>query len=158
MLKQPKYFILFVCISCLLLISSCTNDALSPEDEIKAFITSGKQAAENRSHSELADLVSGDYQDQKKLNKKQLTALARAYFFRHKNIHLFTKIDSIDFKNDKQAFVVVYVAMAGSAIANLNTLNSLRARIYRFELLLEKNEDWLLRQAKWKSAKLKDSL
>jgi len=142
----------------MLSLTSCTDEALTPEDEIKAFIASGKEAAENRSHNDLGYLVSNDYQDQKNLNKKQITALARAYFFRHKNIHLFTKIDTINFKDNNQAFVVVYVAMAGSAIVDLNTLSSLRARTYRFELLLEKNEEWLLRQAKWKSAKLNDIL
>jgi len=158
MFIQPEKSFLFVCICCVLLISSCADEALTPEDEIKAYIASGKEAAENRSHSDVADLISENYKDQKNLDKKKIAGLARAYFFRHKNIHLFTKIDSIDFKDDNQAFVIVYVAMAGSAIVDINTLGSLRARIYRFDLLLEKNEEWLLRQAKWNRAKLKDIL
>jgi len=64
--------------------------------------------------------------------------MARGYFFTHKNIHLFTQIESIHFLNDKSAFVTVHVAMAGAVITDINALSRLSARIYKFELQLIK--------------------
>jgi len=137
---------------------SCSSEKLSPEDEIKQYIESGKLAAENRSYSDLAELISEQYKDHKGLNKKRLKNMARAYFLTHQNIFLLTKIDSINFQNENSAFVVVYVAMAGTVISDLNALSRLRSRIYKFELQLIKNDTWLLEQAKWKSANINDML
>ena len=139
-------------------ISSCSDTIISPEDEIKIFIETAKLAVEKRSHNDLADLIDENYQDRKNLNKKQLVKLSHGYFFTHKNIHLLTKIDSITFQNENSAFVVLHVAMAGSVISDLNAITSLRARVYRFELQLIKNNVWLLQQASWKSAEIKDML
>jgi len=156
LINKNKIVILYI--SIIFFLSSCAEKTLLPEEEIKAYISAAKQSAESRSHNDLADLISEHYQDQKSLNKKKIASLARAYFFRHKNIHLFTKLDSINFQKDKEAFVVVYVAMAGTAITDVNMLSNLRARIYRFELLLIKNNEWLLQQARWSPAKLTDIL
>ena len=54
--------------------------------------------------------------------------------------------------------MTLYVAMAGSVISNIEALESVRARIYRFELGLIRNDsdDWLLRYAEWQPAKLFD--
>jgi len=142
----------------LVFLSSCTNEEISPDDEIKQYIESGKLAAENRSHGDLADLISDQYRDHKGLNKKRVKNMARAYFLTHQNIYLFTKIDSITFQNKESAFVVLHVAMAGTAINSLDAINRLSARVYQFELQLIKNNEWLLQQAKWKPANLQDIL
>lgn len=139
-------------------ITSCSDEVTSPEEEIKQYIKSGKLATEERNHSELADLIDERYKDQRDWNKLDIKKVARAYFFTHKNIHLLTKIDSIDFQNKNSAFVVLHVAMAGNVITDLNSLSSLRARIYKFELQLIKNDVWLLQQAKWETANIKDML
>jgi len=152
--KLISSFLIFIFI-CL---TSCSGDKTSPEDEIKQYIESGKLAAENRSHSELADLIDKQYRDHKGLDKKQLKNMARGYFFTHENIHLLTKIESIDFQNENNAFVVLHVAMAGNTIKDLNAITRLRARVYRFELQLIKDDTWLLQQAKWKSADIADML
>ncbi len=145
----PLYFIFLI---------SCSNEILSPEDEIKQYIKSGKLAAENRSHSDLANLISEQYQDQRGWDKKQIKNMARAYFLMHQNIHLLTKINSIDFQDKNSAFVVLHVAMAGTAISDAAAITMLRAKVYKFELQLIKNETWLLKQAKWKQASIRDML
>jgi len=152
--KFISSFFLFVII-CL---TSCSEDVLSPEDEIRQYIESAKLAAESRSHSELADLIDEQYRDHKGLDKKQLKNMARGYFFSHENIHLLTKIESINFQNENNAFVVFHVAMASNIIKDLNAITRLRARVYRFELQLIKKDMWLLQQAKWKPADIKDIL
>ncbi len=138
------------------LIQACSDNAESPEEEIRRFIDAGVSAAENRSVDELANLMHENYLDQKGYSKKQLGSLLRAYFLRHKNIHLLTKIDTIEILADNQAAVRMHVAMAGSVISDVDALSALRARIYRFELQLVKQDDWLLRHAVWAPASVGD--
>lgn len=138
------------------LFQACSESAVSPEDEIRLFVESGVSAAENRSLDELSSLMHDSYRDQKGYNKKRLSGLLRAYFFRHKNIHLFTKIESIELLADKQASVKLYVAMAGSAISDVDAIISLRARIYQFELQLIKDNEWLLQHATWSRSRIVD--
>lgn len=135
---------------------ACTDSSLSPEEEIKTFIEQGQLAIENRQHGDLSDMVSDSYKDQQGLNRKQLLGMLRGYFFRHKNIHLLSKIDSIQLQSSNRAFVILYVAMAGKAINDIDTLSSLRAKVIRIELQLEKEDDWKLRQASWKEGKISD--
>lgn len=140
----------------LILLQACSGSAISREEEIKQYIESGVKAAENRDTGDLAELIDESYADDKGLNKKQMIKLARLYFFRHKNIHLFTKIDSIEFPAENQALVSLHVAMAGSVISDTSLLAGLRAKIYKFELELIKQDKWLLHWASWQAASLGD--
>ena len=139
-----------------MLIQSCSGDPASPEAEIRAYIQSGVEAAESRSSDVLTELMHDNYADPKGYNKKQLAGLLRAYFFRHKNIHLLTKIDEIELLTENEATVRLHVAMAGSVIADADALSALRARIYRFELQLVKQGEWMLTQALWGPANIGD--
>lgn len=137
----------------LLLVQACSDDA-SPEDQIRLLIDKAVQAAEDRSVDGLGDLMHSNFIDQKGNNRMQLAKLLRLYFFRHKNIHLFTRIDSIEILSANQASVGLHVAMAGTVISDVSALSSLSARIYRFELQLIKQGDWLLRHASWEPASI----
>jgi hypothetical protein len=137
----------------LLLVQACSDDD-SAEDQIRHLIDNAVQAAENRSVDSLSDLMHNDFIDEKGNNRQQLAKLLRVYFFRHKNIHLFTRIDSIEMLSDNQTSVSLHVAMAGTVISDVSALSSLSARIYRFELQLIKQDDWLLRHASWEPASL----
>ncbi len=128
----------------------------SAEDQVRQYIENGVTAAENRSADDLADLIHDNYLDPRGINKNQLTKLFRLYFFRHKNIYLFTKLREINFLSDSQAQVSLYVAMAGTEISELTTLSSVRSQIYEFELQLIKQEEWLLREAKWQVVSIGD--
>ena len=143
-------------ISAALLIQACSDSAKSPEDEIRQFIDVGVQAGENRSVDDMSELIHPDYGDQNGYNRKQLGKLLRAYFFRHKNIHLFTRVDEIELLTDNEASVHLHVAMAGTVISDVTALSSLSARIYRFELRLSRQEEWLLRHASWAPASIAD--
>ena len=139
-----------------LLVLACSDNAISPEDEIRQFIEAGVEAGENRSVDDLSELIHPDYSDQSGYNRKQLGKLLRVYFFRHKTIHLFTRIDEIELLTDNEANVRLHVAMAGTVISDVNALSSLSARIYRFELQLFKQQEWLLRHASWAPANIAD--
>lgn len=149
--------IIIFCFLCLtFLLQSCSDNPMSREDEIKQYIERGVEAAENRSSSDLADMMHENYRDHKRLDKKQIRNLLRAYFFRHKNIFLFTKIREIKFDSDNEASVTLHVAMAGSVIADTRVLSSLRARMYKFKLQLVKQGEWLLQHAQWQQAGVQD--
>jgi len=137
----------------LVLAQACSDDG-SAEDQIRHLIDNAVRAAEDRSVDGLSELMHADFIDQQGNNRKQLSKLLRLYFFRHKNIHLFTRMDSIEMLSANQASVSLHVAMAGTVISDVNALSSLSARIYRFELQLVKQDDWLLRHASWKPASI----
>ncbi len=139
-----------------LFLLSCSDKELSPEDEIKLYIATAVEAAENRSAADVADLIHHNYSDHNNLDKIQIEKLLRVYFFRHKNIFLFTKNVEINMLSDSEANVSLNVAMAGSVISSVSMLSSLRARIYKFELELVKQDKWLLQSAKWQPAGLSD--
>jgi len=143
-------------IAAAVLVQACSDSARSPEDEIRQFIEAGVEAGENRSADDLSELIHPDYSDQNGYNRKQLGKLLRVYFFRHKSIHLFTRIDEIELLTDNEASVRLHVAMAGTVISDVNALSGLSARIYRFELQLFKQQEWLLRHASWAPASIAD--
>ena len=147
----------FYCFLCFfVLASACSDKPLSREEQVRQFVDIGVKAAESRSHRDLGELIDESYRDQKALTKTQLIKLIKLYFFRHKNIFLFTKINDIDFVTEDEATVSLHVAMAGSVISDASALLSLRAQIYRFELELVKKDGWLLREASWFPASMAD--
>lgn len=145
------------CLVCLVvMLQACSESSKSPQDEIRLYIQSFVQAAENRSVKDVSDLIHGSYLDQNGYNKQRIGSLVRAYFFRHKNLNFFTKVEEIQLLADNEATVSLYVAMAGSVIADVDAIAALRAKIYQFELQLIKEEDWLLHHASWKPARVLD--
>ena len=149
-------FGLVLLISAVLMLQACSDSADSPEEQIRQFIETAVEAGENRSVDGLTELVHPDYIDRNGYNRTQLGKMLRAYFFRHKNIHLFTRIDEIELLTDNEASVSLYVAMAGTVISDVTELAGLSARLYRFELQLQKRDEWLLRHASWAPASVAD--
>lgn len=143
-------------LSLALLVLSCSREDDSPEAQIRRFVAAGIEAAESRDSSALQDMLHIAYRDDRGYDRKQLAGLLRVYFLRHKNIHLFSKIDRIELINDSQARVNLHVAMAGSVIADVDALASLRAQIYRFELDLIRQPEWQLQHARWAPASAAD--
>ena len=140
----------------LILLQACSETAKSPENEIREFIKSGVEAAEDRNLDALSDLIHVNYLDQKGYNRQRIVGLLRAYFFKHKKFYLFTKIDEIDLIAENEAIVRLHVAMAGSVISDIDAIAALRARIYEFELQLIRKDDWLLQHASWRPASIID--
>jgi hypothetical protein len=138
------------------LTSGCSEPAKSPEDEIREFIAAGVAAAEDRDAGTLKDMVTRDYRDRRGYDREQIGKLLRLYFFRHKNIHLFYKIREINLIGREEARVTLHAAMAGQAITSPSLLSSLRARIYRFELDIVKDDVWRVRGGEWSPASASD--
>ncbi len=138
----------------LICLAACSQSVSTPEDEIRRFIERGIEAAEDRDSGELMSLVHEEFSGPRGLSHKTLKSTLQLYFLRHKNIHLFKKIDEIILRGSNDASVTLFVAMAGSVIADAGMLGSLRARIYRFELTLRREQDWLVKNAAWQPATL----
>ena len=136
---------------------ACSGD-ISKEDQVRQFIDAAKTAAENRSYVDLAQLIHEDYADHKTMNKSQLVSFTGRYFLTHKNIHLFTKIDEMVFYSENKVKVTLYVAMAGNVISDASLLLSLRAKVYKFELQLVKDDEWLLQLAHWQRSSVKEMM
>lgn len=153
MIKKAGFIVILIT---MVLLSACSDKEMTPEDEIRLYIKTGVDAAESRSANDLGELVHDLYLGQKGLGKPELIKLLRLYFFRHKNIFLVTKIREISFPSTTEASVTLHVAMAGSVIADASMLSSLRARIYKFELQLIKQDKWLLEHATWQPASTGD--
>lgn len=156
MAKRRGAWRLLVTLALLLSLGACSDDELSPEDEIRRFIERGAEAAEQRNVDDLAAMTHPDYRDQKGYNRQQLGKLLQAYFYRHRNIHLFTRIDEIQLLDANRADVNLHVAMAGSVISDVTALRGLRAQLYRFELQLVRQDEWLLQHASWSRARVAD--
>ena len=137
-------------------LAACSGGDPSPEEQIRQFIDAGVDAAENRSVDGVGERLHPNYLDQKGYNKKQLLTVLRGLFFRHKEIYLFTRVGDIELLSDREAIVKLHVAMAGSAISDINALASLRAQLYEFELHLIKGDEWQAQHAKWRRASLAD--
>ncbi len=135
-------------------VSGCSDESMSPDEEIRQFVKSGVAAAENRSLGDLLELIDNGYLDQNGYKKKQMTGLLRIYFARHSNIHLFTRVIRVELLGKNQAEVQLHVAMAGSVISDVDALSALHAQFYRFNLQLVKQEKWLLRSASWAPASI----
>ena len=138
------------------LLQACSNNEMTPEDQIRQYIEAGVAAAEARNSGDLADLIHDSYQDQRGYDRNKLEQLVKIYFLRHKNIYLFTKINKIDLFSPDKALVTMHVAMAGNRISDASVLTSLRARVYKFELSLLRDDSWLLQEARWKPAAIRD--
>lgn len=156
MLKILRYTALSLILSLTLLLNACSNEELTREEEIELTISAAIEAAEDRSTSDMSELVDERYLDPKGLDKTQLIKLVRLYFFRHKSIYLFSKLGEIDFPAENEALVTLHVAMAGSAISDITALLSLRASMHRFDLKLIKLDKWQLRSATWHPASIAD--
>ncbi len=139
------------------LLCACNNQTVSPEDEIRQFIASGIEAAEQRKSSVLKDMVHKNYSDHRGYNKQQLAGLIRIYFLRNKSIYLLSKIKDIQISGNQNAQVQLYVAMAGKQISDITLLSNYRAGIYRFDLqLIKPDDEWFVESAKWARASAAD--
>ena len=154
MRKIIKSFFIF---SLCFFLFACSGD-ISKEDQVRQFIDTAKNAAENRSYVDLAQLIHKEYADHKAMDKSQLVSFTGRYFLTHKNIHLFTKIDEMVFYSENKVKVTLYAAMAGNVISDVSVLLSLRAKVYKFELQLVKEDQWLLQLADWQQSSVKEMM
>ena len=128
------------------LLGACGGPASAPEEELRAWVAAGVEAAENKQRRELVGMVSKSYADARGNERNDLDVMLRAYFFRQNRIGLLTRIEEITVYDDTAAKIVMTVGMAGTNDGVLG----FSADAYRFALELEKPADeWQLIAARW---------
>jgi len=118
-----------------------------------------QEAAESRDTGEFMSYIRKDYQDEQGRDWKGIRAVVHYQFIRNKALHVYQYILGLTVSSDEQhASAVILVAMAGQPIDGVESLESLRADIMRFEVEFVFDEKWQVSSAVWKPATAKDFL
>ena len=128
-----------------LLVTACGREASDPENEIRAWIAAGVEAAQNEERREIVSMISPTYTDARGNSRDDIENILRVYFLRTDNVTLVTRIEDIRIVGDDVAEVDLTVGGAG---ASSNVLG-FSADAYRFSLELIRDEDWRLISAQW---------
>jgi len=153
-----------LCLAIIIFISgyACsTNNTgnLSPEQQIQHFVNTAKIRAESRDIKGLNRLIAENYTDNKQRNKQMLSQILTGYFWRYKNIHVFTQINNLHFSHTDTAQLQLLVAMADLPIDSIDMLLNSRARLYQFDMkLVYEKSVWKLNKVNWQIATLDDFL
>ena len=137
---------LFTASATALLLGACGEPPNVPEEELRAWVVAGIEAAENEKRRVLVDMISPSYADGRGYQRDDIDKLLRAYFFRQDRISLLPHIEEITVYDATAAELVMTVGMAGTNDGVLG----FSADAYRFAFELEKQADeWQLISARW---------
>ncbi len=129
-----------------LLVCGCGGSATGPEEEVRAWVRKGQEAAEAKDRGELVDMMAPSYTDARGNSRDDIEDLFRFYFLRQQKVALITRIEELDVYDGTAARLVLAVGMAGSD----DNVLGFSADAYRFEMELERHDDgWLLMSARW---------
>lgn len=129
-----------------LVLGACGGPASAPEEELRAWVADGMEAARNKERRELVGMISRSYSDARGNERGDIENLLRVYFLRMSNIKLLSTIEEITVYDDTAAEIVMTIGMAGTHEGVLG----FSADAYQFELELEKDSDeWQLIAARW---------
>jgi hypothetical protein len=146
----------FAAISFLLVAVACSKPT-TPEQRVREFLERAEQAAEKKDMGTLRAYVSERYIDAEGRDRRTIDGILRLYVLRHASIHLFTRIESIEFQKPTEAVVVIYVAMAARPIIDAAQLATFRANLYRFTLVIvDEDSEWHVWRAEWRPAEASD--
>ncbi len=133
--------VLLVCVA-----QGCSEPASAPEEELRAWVDRGIDAAEAKERRKLMGMVAKAYVDARGNERDDIDGLLRVYFLRQNNITLLPKIEEITIYDETAGKIVMTVGMAGTNDGVLG----FSADAYRFALELEKDaNEWQLISARW---------
>jgi len=129
-----------------LVLTGCSEPASAPEEELRAWVAAGMEAAKEKERRRLVGMISPSYADARGNERGDIENLLRIYFLRINNIQLLSTIEEITVYDDTAAKILMTIGMAGTHDGVLG----FSADAYRFEFELEKeSEDWQLLAARW---------
>ena len=142
-----------ICIA--LLAIHCSS--VPPEQRLRATIATGIEAAEQKDHGELAELVSAGYVDRSGRDRRGLLNLIRGYLTQMGPLHIFSVEKSLAITSPGRAEVTLLVAVASVPMASIADLRESTADLARVELtFVEEVGDWRLLGARCDQADLTD--
>lgn len=126
--------------------ASCGGAPESAEQQLRAWVDRGHEAAERKDRGALVDMISPTYSDARGNSRDDIENLFRFYFLRAKKVGLLVSIDDIEIFDDSAAQVMLTVAMG----ATTDSVLGFNADAYEFELELENaGDEWLLVSGRW---------
>ena len=126
--------------------AACGGPGQTPEDEIRAWVDRGHEAAEAKDRGELVDMISPRYADARGNTRDDIENLFRLFFLRTNSVGLLVGIDEIEVVDDTAASVLLTVGMGATTDGALG----FDADAYHFALELEREEDdWQLVSGRW---------
>jgi len=135
-----------VAIVALLGVAACSGPATGPEEQLRAWVKHGHEAALQKDRRALVEMISPAYSDSRGNSRKDIENLFRIYFLRQQRVALLTRVIDIRVFEASAAELILEVGMAGTNDGVLG----LSADAYRFEMELENDGgDWLLISARW---------
>jgi hypothetical protein len=127
-------------------LASCGGAPESAEQQLRAWVDRGHEAAERKDRDALVEMISPAYSDARGNSREDIENLFRFYFLRTKKVGLLVSVDDIDIFDESAAQVKLTVAMA----ATTDSVLGFNADAYEFELDLEQaGGDWLLVSGRW---------
>ncbi|MCB1723905.1 MAG: hypothetical protein KDJ39_09455 [Gammaproteobacteria bacterium] len=98
----------------------------------------------------LRDVLAAGYRDIHHPDRRAALPTLFTHRMRHRSVYLFTRIVEINTGPDGvQAHCVVYVAMTGVRVDNVEALLRLHADVYRYSLAWRSDGRWRVTEAHW---------
>ena len=127
-------------------LASCGGAPESTEQQLRAWVDRGHEAAEQKDRGALVEMISPTYSDARGNSRDDIENLFRFYFLRAKKVGLLVSIDEIEVFDDSAAQVMLTVAMG----ATTDSVLGFNADAYEFELELENaGDEWVLVSGRW---------
>ena len=127
-------------------LAGCGGAPGGAEEQIRAWVDRGHEAAEAKNRGELVDMISPTYADGRGNSRDDIENLFRFYVLRANNVALLVSVDDIEIIDDSAAEVLLTVGMGATTDSTLG----FNADAYHFALELENDGDeWLLVSGRW---------
>ncbi|MPV85139.1 hypothetical protein [Ostreibacterium oceani] len=131
-----------------LLLAACSDEPVSPESQLRAWLLQMERAIEEKDLSTIRQLVSDDYQDDAGNTKQQAMLKLMALFKHYENIAISPSVTEIDVKEGFARLVVDTQFSQSTAFAELG----LAGNTYQFVLLFSPDgDDWRLNQLSYQA-------
>jgi hypothetical protein len=126
------------------------------EQRLKAAIDSLVTAVEAGTPRDAGDVLHPEYRDDRHPDKRSALASLFWYTRQHRDIHLFTLMRDADIDEATGiASTTVLVAMAGVPLQSIESVISVRADLYRFDVDWRLADgEWLVTSSRWQRADL----
>jgi hypothetical protein len=125
---------------------ACSGPATGPEEQLRAWVKHGQEAAQQKDRRALVEMISPAYSDSRGNRRMDIEKLVRIYFLRQQRVALLARVIDIRIFETSAAKLILEVGMAGTN----DSVLGFSADAYRFEMELENDgSDWLLMSARW---------
>lgn len=139
---------------------ACGDADSSPEDRIRARLGEIERLAEAGDVAGVKEHISESYADAAGNDRRALAAWLTFQRMQHRNLYVWSRIQSLELGDPERAAVVVVAGMAASPISGPADLARMRADVYEIDLELvdEGRGGWRVVSASWRPANPTDLL